>query len=162
ILESSPHLEFAHVLFMDIVGYSTRETPAAQRALVEELQGLVRSLPEYSRSSAEGELLCIPSGDGMALVFFREPAAPRQAAVRIARALKSSSGLQLRMGIHSGPVDRLQDINAHANVSGGGINFAQRVMDVGDAGHVLVSAAVAELVRQVGAWPLIDLGECEV
>jgi hypothetical protein len=98
----------------------------------------------------------------MALVFFRDPVTPLQAAVQIARALKSGSALQLRMGIHSGPVYRVEDINANANVSGGGINTTQRVMDVGDSGHILVSAAVAELVRQVGAWPLIDLGECEV
>jgi class 3 adenylate cyclase len=154
-------LQFAHVLFLDIVGYSTRDH-AEQRRLIEDLQQHVRALPEYHRSGAEGDLLCIPTGDGMALVFFREPVAPLQAAVQIAKTLRGNETLQLRMGIHSGPVYRVEDINTNANVSGGGINTAQRVMDVGDAGHVLVSAAVAELVRQVGAWPLMDLGECEV
>lgn len=161
LMPDSLDLQFAHVLFLDIVGYSTRDH-AEQRRLIEELQAHVRSLPEYHRSGADGDLLCIPTGDGMALVFFREPVAPLQAAVQIARTLKGNGGMQLRMGIHSGPVYRVEDINANANVSGGGINTAQRVMDVGDAGHVLVSSAVAELVRQVGSWPLMDLGECEV
>lgn len=156
----NPQLQFAHVLFVDIVGYSARDH-SEQRALVQELQDVVRSLPQYREAGAAEDLLCIPTGDGMALVFFREPVAPLQAAVHIARALRGSS-LQLRMGIHSGPVYRVEDINANANVSGGGINTAQRVMDVGDAGHLLITAAAAELVRQVGAWPLVDLGECEV
>jgi class 3 adenylate cyclase len=153
-------LQFAHVLFLDIVGYSTREH-AEQRKLVQDLQELVRGLPQYRRAHADGDLLCIPTGDGMALVFFREPVAPLEAAVQLSRNLRSTA-LSLRMGIHSGPVYRVEDINANANVSGGGINTAQRVMDVGDAGHILVSAAVAELVRQVGAWPLADLGDYEV
>jgi class 3 adenylate cyclase len=160
-MSDSPELQFAHVLMLDIVGYSTR-SHAEQRRLIQELQELVRALPEYRSAAAPGDLLCIPTGDGMALVFFRDPVTPLQAAVRLARSLPDKAGMQLRMGIHSGPVYRVEDINANANVSGGGINTAQRIMDVGDPGHVLVSAAVAELVRQVGAWPLIDLGDCEV
>jgi class 3 adenylate cyclase len=157
----TPELQLAHVLFMDIVGYS-RLDPSAQLAVLQELQELVRSQPEIRKAGAGEDLLCLPTGDGMALVFFREPVAPLQCAVQIARALRNRTDLQLRMGIHSGPVYRLEDINAHANVSGGGINLAQRVMDCGDAGHILLSRATAELIGQVGAWPLEDLGECEV
>lgn len=160
-MPDDPQLQFAHVLYMDIVGYTTCDH-AEQRRLLQDLQELVRSLADFRREGADGELLCLPVGDGMALVFFREPVAPLQCAVQLARSLRGRSDLQLRMGIHSGPVYRVEDINANDNVSGGGINTAQRVMACGDAGHVLASAAAAELVRQVGSWPLRDLGECEV
>jgi class 3 adenylate cyclase len=157
----TPELQLAHVLFMDLVGYS-RLTASEQLAALQELQELVRSQPEIRRAGASDDLLCLPTGDGIALVFFREPVAPLQCAVQISRALRARGHLKLRMGIHSGPVYRVEDINAHANVSGGGINLAQRVMDCGDAGHILLSRATVELIGQVGAWPLDDLGECEV
>lgn len=155
------NLEFAHVLFMDVVGYSTLDA-TAQVCVLQELQELVRSQPEFRRAVATNDLLSLPTGDGMALVFFREPVAPLQCAVQISRALRSRQSFRLRIGIHSGPVYRVEDINANANVSGGGINLAQRVMDSGDSGHILLSSAVAELVGQVGKWPLEDLGHCQV
>src|SRR5262249_41364378 len=101
--------------------------------------------------------LCLPTGGGMALVFFRDPMAPVQCAIQIGRALRGRPHLSLRMGVHTGPVDRMEEINA--NVSGGGIYVAQRVMDCGDAGHILLSSAMRELLRQVGDWPVHDLGE---
>lgn len=157
----TPDLEFAYVLFMDIVEFSTRP-PDEQRRLIQELQQVVRAQAEYRRAVATDDLMCLPTGDGMALVFFREPVAPLQCAVQIARALRSCPHLPLRLGVHCGPVYRVEDINANANVTGGGINTAQRVMDCGEAGHLLVSSAVKELVGQVGLWPMEDLGECEV
>src|SRR5205814_3691867 len=132
-----------------------------QLAAHQELQALVRAQPEYARASAADDLLSLPTGDGMALVFFREPVAPLRCAVQLGRALRERPVLPLRMGIHSGPVYRVEDLNANANVSGGGINTAERVMDCGEAGHILVSEAVARLVEQVGEWPLEDLGEYE-
>src|SRR4051812_9320779 len=155
-----PQLEFAHVLFMDIVGYSAFENPL-QLSILQELQRLVRGQAEFERATAAGDLLCLPTGDGMALLFFREPLAPLRCAVQIGRTLRSRPDLPLRMGVHSGPVYRVEDLNANENVSGGGINTAQRVMDCGEAGHILVSEAVARLVEQVGEWPLEDLGEYE-
>ena len=154
-------LEFAHVLFMDLVGYSQLSLEQ-QPVQLRELQSVVQATAEFRRSEASGDLLSLPSGDGMALVFFRDPVAPVRCALQVSRGLREGSGLPLRMGLHSGPVYRVKDINANANVSGGGINVAQRVMDCGDAGHVLLSSAIANLVEQVGAWPLVDLGECEV
>jgi class 3 adenylate cyclase len=158
---AAPQLETAHVLFMDIVGYSHREM-AAQRRLLEELQERVRQTGEFQRVEASGELLRLPTGDGMALVFFRDPVAPVRCAMQLSEALQTHPELKLRMGLHTGPVYRVRDINANINVSGGGINFAQRVMDCGDAGHILLSNAIWEYLRQVGTWPVQDLGECQV
>jgi class 3 adenylate cyclase len=137
--EHTPHLETAHVLFIDIVGYSTQAMDA-QRRLLEELQEFVRLTPEFGRAVASEDSLRLPTGDGMALVFFRDPVAPLRCAMELARSLVSRPHLQLRMGLHTGPVYRVADINANSNVSGGGINFAQRVMDCGDAGHILLSS----------------------
>jgi class 3 adenylate cyclase len=154
-------MEIAHVLFMDIVGYS--QLPMSEQTqVVRELQDLVRDAPIFRHAEARGDLIRLPSGDGMALVFFHDPVAPVQCAMQIARALRDPPHLKLRMGIHSGPVYRVMDINAHEGVAGGGVNMAQRVMDCGDAGHILLSSASTELLRQVGAWPLHDLGECDV
>lgn len=160
-MAETPQLQFAHVLFMDLVGYSNLPN-AEQLAAVQELQSLVASQPEFRRASDGGDMLCLPTGDGMALVFFSELIAPLRCAVGISRALHGRRDLPLRIGIHSGPVYRVEDLNANANVSGGGINTAQRVMTCGEAGHILVSEAVARLVEQVGEWPLEDLGEYEV
>jgi len=158
---TTTRLEMAHVLFMDIVGYSQLEM-AEQRSLLGELQEVVRTTPEFSHTSSADGVLRLPTGDGMALVFFNDPVAPVRSAIFIATELTRRSHLRVRMGLHSGPVYRVEDINANANVSGGGINIAQRVMDCGDAGHILLSRAIREIVSQVGAWPLHDLGECEV
>src|SRR5437879_6070198 len=158
--ERSPQLEIAHVLFMDVPGYSLLRMED-QLQLLEQLQGLVRSTPGFARAEAGGELLRLPTGDGMALVFFRDPVTPVQCAMQISSAVRAQPHLKLRMGLHSGPVYRVEDINANANVSGGGINLAERVMDFGDAGHILLSGAMADLLEQVGTWPIHDLGEYE-
>ena len=156
-------LEIAHVLFIDIVGYS-RLSINDQHAAVEELNQIVRASEQFQRAEAASRLLKIPTGDGMALVFYMSPEAPAQCAVEISRALKEHPGLQLRMGIHSGPVSEVADVNQRANITGAGINIAQRVMDCGDAGHILISKHAAEDLEQYGHWQphLHDLGECEV
>ncbi len=155
--------EIAHILFMDLVGFSQLCMEDQARA-VRELRRVVHDAPEFRRASACGELLCLDTGDGMALVFFRDPLAPAQCGLEVARALPRFKGLRLRMGIHSGPVSREQDINGRDNVAGSGINMAQRVMDCGDAGHILVSHSGAEFLGQFAGWSaaLHDLGECEV
>lgn len=158
-----PTLEYAHILFIDIVGYS-RQLIDAQVRLLDELQSNLRLLLEVRRSEWDGSLIRVPSGDGMALVFFRDLEAPVRCAIDLWRLLKPLPDMQIRMGIHSGPVYRLEDINAQANVAGAGMNMAQRVMDCGDAGHILVSSTVADVLRQVSNWQpcLHDIGECEV
>jgi TolB-like protein/class 3 adenylate cyclase len=156
-------LEIAHVLFIDIVGYS-RLSIKDQHAAVEELNQIVRASEQFQRAEAASRLLKIPTGDGMALVFYMSPEAPAQCAVEISRALKEHPGLQLRMGIHSGPVSGVVDVNERANIAGAGINIAQRVMDCGDAGHILISKHAAEDLEEYEHWQphLHDLGECEV
>ncbi len=157
----TPTSEPACVLFMDIVGYSAMPMDFQLR-VVRELQQMVRGTPEYRRSEATGDLITLPTGDGMALVFFRDVVAPIQCAMQVAAAVEELPDVELRMGIHHGPVYRVQDINSNANVSGSGINYAQRVMDCGDAKHILVTREYRDLVAQVGHWPLQDLGKCEV
>jgi tetratricopeptide (TPR) repeat protein len=156
-------LEVAHVLFIDLVGYSLLATDAQQRIL-RDLQEAVRKTEEFQRAQGKDDLICLPTGDGMALVFFREPEAPVRCALELSQALRKSTEIYLRMGIHSGPVYRMADINANLNVAGGGINVAQRVMDCGDAEHILVSKATADLLKEAGTWKesLEDLGEAEV
>ncbi len=159
----NPCLEMAHVLFMDIVAYSTLHMDHQQQ-LLQELQEAVRSTSEFTRAKADDQLIRLPTGDGMALVFFHDPEAPVRCAIELTKILRSHPDINLRMGIHSGPVYRVADINANRNVAGGGINIAQRVMDCGDAGHILVSASEAEVLVQVSVWSkaLHDLGEVEV
>src|SRR2546430_4102420 len=154
-------LEIAHVLFIDIVAYS-KLSINEQRAAVDELTEVVRSSDQYQKAEAEARLIKIPSGDGMALVFYTSPEAPVQCAVEISRALKAHPRLQLRMGVHSGPVSGVIDVNGHANLAGAGLNMAQRVMGCGDAGHILVSKHVAEDLEEYEKWrPLLhDLGSC--
>src|SRR6266852_3961306 len=156
-------LEIAHVLFIDIVGYS-KLSINDQHAAVEELNQIVRASEQFQRAEAASRLLKIPTGDGMALVFYTSPEAPAQCAVEISRALKEHPRLQLRMGIHSGPVSGVVDVNERANLTGAGLNMAQRVMDCGDAGHILLSKHVAEDLEEYERWrPLLhDLGTCEV
>jgi TolB-like protein/class 3 adenylate cyclase/Tfp pilus assembly protein PilF len=157
------HLEIAHVLFMDVVGYS-KLLVNEQREVVDQLNQIVRKTAQFRKSEASGKLISIPSGDGMALVFFQSPEEPVQCALEISRALKNHPSLRLRMGVHSGPVDQVKDVNERSNVAGAGINTAQRVMDCGDAGHILVSKRVADDLAQDILWQphLHDLGECEV
>ena len=156
-------LEIAHVLFIDIVGYS-KLSISDQHAAVEELTRIVRASEQFQRAEAASRLIRIPTGDGMALAFYTSPEAPAQCAVEISRALKEHPGLQLRMGIHSGPVSGVVDVNKRANIAGAGINIAQRVMDCGDAGHILISKHAAEDLEEYEHWQphLHDLGECEV
>src|SRR5213079_1206430 len=156
-------LEIAHVLFLDIVGYS-KLSVNEQHAQVEELNEIVRLSEQFQKAEAAGRLLKIPTGDGMALVFYTSPEAPAQCAVEISRALKEHSRLQLRMGIHSGPVSGVVDVNNRPNLAGAGLNMAQRVMDCGNAGHILLSKHVAEDLEEYDHWrPLLhDLGACEV
>src|SRR5437764_1193495 len=130
--------EIAHVLFIDMVAFA-RLTMEEQSVRLQELQTAVRNTTEFRRAESLSELLRLPTGDGMALVFFHDPAAPIQCALEIAESLRDRPHLKLRMGVHSGPISRLKDINDQQNVAGGGINIAQRVMDCGDAGHILVS-----------------------
>src|SRR4029077_8651331 len=154
-------LEIAHVLFIDIVGYS-KLSINNQHAAVEELNQIVRASEQFQRAEAGSRLLKIPTGDGMALVFYTSPEAPVQCAVEISRALKGHPRLQLRMGIHSGPVSGVVDVNERANLAGAGLNVAQRVMGCGDAGHILVSKRVADDLGEYERWRpfLHDLGSC--
>src|SRR5438552_6675125 len=156
-------LEIAHVLFLDIVGYS-KLSVNEQHGRVDELNGIVRLSEQFQKAEAASRILKIPTGDGMALVFYKSPEEPAQCASEISRALKDNERLQIRMGIHSGPVSGVIDVNKRANVAGAGINMAQRVMDCGDAGHILLSKHVAEDLEQFARWkPMLhDLGECEV
>src|SRR5437773_3693075 len=156
-------LEIAHVLFIDIVGYS-KLSINEQHAAVDELTQIVRATAQFQKAEAASRLLKIPTGDGMALVFYTSPEAPTQCAIEISHALKEHPRLQLRMGVHSGPVSGVIDVTGRANLAGAGINIAQRVMDCGDAGHILLSKRVAEDLEEYEQWrPLLhDLGACEV
>src|SRR5213082_1457332 len=156
-------LEIAHVLFIDIVGYSTRLTDE-QQALVDQLNQVVRGSDEFQKASAMGRLMKIPTGDGMALIFYNSPEQPVECAVEISRVLRHHPDLPVRMGVHSGPVSAVTDVNDRVNAAGVGINLAQRLMDCGDTGHILVSKRVAEDLQQNGRWRpnLHDLGEVEV
>ena len=148
-------LEIAHVLFIDIVGYS-KLLINEQRALLDILNQIVRGTDQFRSAQAAGKLVKVPTGDGMALVFFSSPEAPVECALEISRVLKNRPELKLRMGVHSGPVSGVVDVNDRANVAGAGINIAQRVMDCGDAGHILLSKRVAEDLEQFGHWrPLL-------
>ena len=131
-------LEIGHVLLIDIVGYS-KLLLKQQSELQRELNEIVSGTNEFRQADSAGKLIRLPTGDGMALVFRTNPEAPAECAIEIAQALKSDSAIQLRMGIHSGPVNEVADVNQRANVAGAGINMAQRVMECGDAGHILLS-----------------------
>src|SRR5205814_2844703 len=163
--ERSPDVKFeiGHVLFIDIVGYS-KLLITEQSEQIQKLKQIVRATEQVRLAEAEGKLLRLPTGDGGALVFRNNPEAPVLCALEIANALKSHPNLRVRMGIHSGPANEVTDLNAQANIAGAGINIAQRVMDCGDAGHILLSKHVAEDLEHYGHWqPLLHgLGECEV
>jgi len=162
-IESDIRLEIAHVLFIDIVGYS-KLLINEQRESLEELNQIVRATEAFRTAEAADHLTRIPTGDGMALVFSTTPDAPVECALEISKALKNRPDLQVRMGIHSGPVSAVTDVNDRSNIAGGGINMAQRVMDCGDAGHILLSKRVADDLAQYRQWRshLHDLGECQV
>src|SRR6266513_1639757 len=156
-------LEIGYLLLIDVVGYS-KLLVNEQVELLQELNQIVRSTLSFRNAEANGKLIRLPTGDGMALVFFRSPEEPAQCALEIHTALKSHPHLQLRMGVHSGPVNQITDVNDRSNVAGTGINVAQRVMDCGDAGHILLSKHVADDLAQYRHWQpyLHDCGEGEV
>ena len=162
-LQPDVQLEIGHVLFMDVVGYS-KLLVNEQRELLQQLSQIVRNTEQVRIAEAADKLIRIPAGDGMALVFFNSPEAPVRCAMEISKKLKEHPQLQLRMGIHSGPVNRVRDVNDQTNVAGAGINTAQRVMDCGDAGHILLSRHIAEDLGHYRQWQphLHDLGECTV
>src|ERR1700745_1262651 len=155
--------EIGHVLFIDIVRFSTLLINQQSEQL-ETLKRIVRGTEQFRTAEAKGELLRLPTGDGGALAFRNSPEAPVLCALEIAKALKNHPELHVRMGIHSGPVNEIADLNEQANIAGAGINIAQRVMDCGDAGHILLSKHVAEDLEQYPQWRshLAELGEYEV
>jgi len=160
---SDVKFDIGHVLFIDIVGYS-KLLINEQSEQIQKLKEIVRGTEQVRLAEAEGKLLRLPTGDGGALVFRNHPEAPVLCALEIAKALKNYPELRVRMGIHSGPVNEVSDLNEQANIAGAGINIAQRVMDCGDAGHILLSKRVADDLEQYPQWrsQLHDLGECEV
>src|SRR5246127_2195852 len=160
---SEVKLEIGHVLFIDIVGYS-QLLITQQSEQIETLRRIVRSTAQFREAEAEGKLLRLPTGDGGALVFRTTPEAPVLCALEIASELKKHPELKVRMGIHSGPVNAITDLNEQANIAGAGINIAQRVMDCGDAGHILLSRHVADDLKHYARWRpyLHEIGECKV
>src|SRR5256885_1566175 len=160
---SEVKFEIGHVLFIDIVGYS-RLLINQQSDQLETLRKIVRATEQFRAAEAEGKLLRLPTGDGGALVFRNTPEAPVSCALEISKELRNHPELRVRMGIHSGPVNAVTDLNEQANIAGAGINIAQRVMDCGDAGHILLSRHVAEDLEHYPRWQpyLHELGDCEV
>src|SRR5438105_776134 len=144
-------VEIANILFVDTVGYSTLLTNE-QRRLLQQLNQIVRETNEFRTAEAAGKLVRIPTGDGMALAFFTSPDAPVRCAAAISKKLKDFPELKIRMGIHSGPVEVVFDVNDRPNITGAGINMAQRVMDCGDAGHILLSKRSADDLAQYEEW----------
>src|SRR5262245_28874449 len=161
--QSDLQFEIGHVLFIDIAGYS-KLLINEQSELIRQLKEVVRGTEQFRRAEAEGKLLRLPTGDGGALVFRNTQEAPVLCALEISKALKNHPELRVRMGIHSGPVNEVADLNEQMNVAGAGINIARRVMDCGDAGHILLSKHVAEDLEEYEEWRprLHDLGTCEV
>src|SRR6478672_2068851 len=156
------HLEIGHVLFIDIVGYS-KLLNEEQKERLDQLTRIVLATPQV-RASTDEQLVRLPTGDGMALVFRHSAEEPARCALEIAEALRKHPEILVRMGIHSGPVSEVTDVSGRTNLAGAGINMAQRVMDCGDAGHILLSKHVAEDLEQYPRWRayLHDLGECDV
>src|SRR5438045_3828611 len=156
-------LEIAHVLFMDIVGFS-KSVINEQSEMLRQLNQIVRDTDQVRAAEAAGKLIRLPTGDGMALAFFTNPEAPLKCAIEVNQKVKARPELQLRMGIHSGPVSGVTDVNDRSNIAGAGVNIAQRVMDCGDAGHILLSRHIAEDLENYRLWRpyLHPVGECEV
>src|SRR4029450_11526062 len=161
--KTKPRLEIAHVLFIDIVGYSTLLTDEQSEAL-QELNQIVRNTEAVREAGAAGHLNILPTGDGMAMVFTGSVERPAECALEVSQALRAQPSLPVRMGIHSGPVHHVRDANARANISGVGINIARRVMDCGGAGHILVSKRFADDLAQHRRWQryLHELGDVKV
>src|SRR5213082_2591042 len=161
--EADVKFEIGHVLFIDIVGYS-KLLIHEQLEYLEKLREVARATETFRMAQREGKLMRLPTGDGGALVFGTSPEAPAKCAMEIACELKRHPELRVRMGIHSGPVQEVTDLSGQGNIAGAGVNIAQRVMDCGDAGHILISKRVADDLEQYAQWrPLLyDLGTCEV
>src|SRR5262249_40973562 len=159
-LKPDLQLEIAYLLLIDVVGYS-KLLVNEQVELLQELNRTVRGTECFRAAEASGKLTRVPTGDGMALLFFRSPEEPARCALEISRALQGRSQIQVRMGVHSGPVNRVTDVNDKTNIAGSGINVGQRVLDCGDAGHILLSGHVAEDLLQYRYWQayLFNLGE---
>src|SRR5436190_9331344 len=164
-VDSKPDLplEIAQLLLIDVVGYS-KLLVNEQIEVLQELNQIVRNTEHFRSAEASGSLRRMPTGDGMALLFFHSPEEPVRCALEICRTLQDHRHIQVRMGIHSGPVNRVTDVNDKTNFAGSGMNVAQRVLDCGDAGHILLSGHVAEDLAEYRHWQpcLHDLGECEV
>src|SRR5213076_50188 len=162
-LKQDRELQIAHILFTDIVGYS-KLLSDEQRKLFGLLNEIVRKTSQFRAAEAAGKLVRLSTGDGIVLAFFTTVDVPVRCALEICRKLREHPELKLRMGINSGPVDQVSDVNDQRNITGVGINMAQRVMDCGDAGHILLSKRVADDLEQYGRWrPLLhDLGTCQV
>ena len=162
-LKPDLQLEIAYLLLIDVVGYS-KLLVNEQIELMHELNRLVRSTESFRAAENNSKLIRVPTGDGMALIFFRSPEEPARCAIEISEALKTHPDIQLRMGVHSGPINQVTDVNDRVNVAGTGINVAQRVMDCADAGHILLSKHVADDLAQYRHWQpyLHDSGESEV
>src|ERR1041385_1317015 len=158
-----PRLEIAHVLFIDIVEYSKLLTDEQSEAL-QELNQIVRNTEAVREAESAGQLIILPTGDGMALAFTGSVEGPAECALEVGRALRAQPSLPVRMGIHSGPVQHIRDANTRENISGVGINIARRVMDCGEAGHILVSKRFAGDLAQHRRWQryLHELGDVEV
>ncbi len=156
-------LEIAHLLLIDVVGYS-KLLVNEQIEVLQELNQIVRNTECFCVADASGKLIKVSTGDGMALAFFHSPEEPVRCALEISKALRDHPSIRLRMGVHSGPVNRVRDVNDKTNIAGSGINIAQRIMDCGDAGHILLSRHVADDLSEYRHWQpyLHDLGECEV
>jgi hypothetical protein len=161
--DSDPKVEIAHVLTMDVVEYSTLLI-TEQTRLMAELTRVVKETPRFQRAEAAEKLIRIPTGDGMLLVFFDDPQAPMECATEVATAMTNYPEIKLRMGIHSGPVIKVVDVNDRSNVAGAGVDMAERVMDCGEAGHILLSKRIADDLAPFPRWNphLHELGECEI
>ena len=162
-VENDLELEIAHVLLIDVVGYS-KLLVNGQIEVLRQLNRVVRDTPRFRSAEARQKLMKLPTGDGMALLFLDTPEAPAQCALEIAQAIRDHPEIQLRMGAHSGPIKEVADVNERSNFAGAGINMAQRVLDCGDAGHILLSSHLAEDLMAYQHWHpfLHDLGVCEV
>lgn len=170
-LNTDLELEIGHVLFIEIVPCPKRSTPTAGREQARgrddslaELNRIVERTDAFRTAESAGKLIQLPTGAGMALAFASTPDAPVRCAMQISKALRSHSSLKVKMGVHSGPVRGLSDFGDRSNVTGAGINVAKRIMDCGEAGHILISKRVAEDLAQYRNWPakLYDLGDCEL
>src|SRR5436190_11237021 len=144
-------LEISHLLLIDVTGYS-RLLVDEQIELLQELNQIVHRTESFRMAEASGKLIRVPTGDGMALLFFHSPEEPVRCALEISRTLQEHPHIQLRMGVHSGPVNQVTDVNDKTNMAGAGINVAQRVMDCGDAGHILLSGHIAEDLTHYRHW----------